>query len=96
MDLRDKTSNAQMMREVLKEYNVAGTKVYADNAFVSVDQLRWCRENDINLCGTTRRSFGFPDALQFTDMQLGEYDWLMTKDGFLDMEWKDVGNTKGM
>ena len=60
-----------MMRQVLLDFNVPGICVYADNAFVSVEQLKWCREHGINLCGTTRRSFGFPEDLIFDGMQVG-------------------------
>ena len=59
-----------MMWQVLEGFIVPGVCVYADNAFVSVEQLRWCRDRDINLCGTTRRSFGFPADLTFDGMQV--------------------------
>ena len=58
-----------MMREVLIDFNVPGICIYADNAFVSVDQLRWCRDNKINLCDTTRSTFGFPAELDFDGME---------------------------
>ena len=32
--------------------------------------MRWCRDNDINLCGTTRHTHGFPTELQFDGMQV--------------------------
>ena len=38
VDLRDGTSVSDMMRQVLQDFNVPGIDVYADNAFVSVDQ----------------------------------------------------------
>ena len=97
VDLRDGTPIAAMMRQVLDEFNVPGVCVYADNLFVSVDMLRWCKENAFNLCGTTRRGFGFPDELQFERrMRLGDFDWRMTADGLLAVAWKDVGDTKAM
>ena len=70
VDLRDGTSVSDMMREVLIDFNVPGICIYADNAFVSVDQLRWCRDNKINLCGTTRSTFGFPAELDFDGMEV--------------------------
>ena len=70
VDLRDGTIIETMMCRVLSDFNVNGIEVYADNLFVSVSQLRWCAEHGINLVGTTRRTFGFPNALSFTDMQV--------------------------
>ena len=70
VDLRDRTPIAQMMRQVLDEFNVPGIKVFADNLFVSVDMLRWCRDRGINLAGTTRRSYGFPVCLSCEDMEV--------------------------
>ena len=32
----------------------------------------------------------------YSCMQLGEFDWRMTRDGLLAIAWKDVGNCKGM
>ena len=55
---------------MLDDFNVPGIEVYADNAFVSVGMLRWCKERGINLCGTTRRSYGFPPELTFEDMEV--------------------------
>ena len=81
---------------ILDEFNVKGVEVYADNAFVSVEMLRWCRTKGINLCGTTRRNYGFPDELKFEGMEPGDWDWRMTDDGLLAVAWKDVGDTKGM
>ena len=85
-----------MMKQVLDEYNVPGTCVYADNLFVSVDMLRWCKKQGINLCGTTRTNFGFPAQLSFNHLADGEFDWAMTTDGLLAVAWKDVGDCKGM
>ena len=96
VDLRDGTTVALMMKEVLEDFNVEGIDVYADNLFVSVEMLRWCKTRKINLCGTTRRQFGFPDELTFEGLTPGQYDWRMTSDGLLAVAWKDVGNTKGM
>ena len=56
------------MRRVLEDFNVFGIDVYADNAFVSVAQLRWCKDHGINLAGTTRRTYGFPPELRCLDM----------------------------
>ena len=63
VDTRDGSTIAEMMKYVNDEFNVPGIEVYADNLFVSVDMLRWCRANGVNLCGTTRRTFGYPDDL---------------------------------
>ena len=65
VDIRDSTEIAAIMNQVLDEFNVTGIRLYCDNLFVSVNMLRWCRENGINLAGTTRRNFGFPAVLQF-------------------------------
>ena len=70
VDLRDDTPIASQMQQVLDDFNVPGIMVYADNAFVSVAMLCWCKERGINLCGTTRRDYGFPDELQFDGMQV--------------------------
>ena len=70
VDLRDDTPIGARMQQILEDYNVPGTEVYADNAFVSVAMLRWCKERQINLCGTTRRDYGFPDELTFDDMEV--------------------------
>ena len=70
VDLRDGTTIETMMRRVLSGFNVDGIEVYADNLFVSVDQLRWCAKNGINLAGTTRRTYGFPSELSFNDMEV--------------------------
>ena len=43
VDCRDGTSIAAMMRQVLDEFNLSGIRVYADNLFISVEMLRWCR-----------------------------------------------------
>jgi len=59
-----------MMRQVLDEFNVPGICVYADNAFVSVAMLRWCRAKGINLAGTTRYKYGFPKALKFDGLEV--------------------------
>lgn len=71
VDLRNGTSTEAMMREVLDDYNVPGTEVFADNLFVSVAMLRWCKEHHYNLAGTTRRSYGFPKELVFDDLAVG-------------------------
>lgn len=98
VDLRDGTTIAEMMRQVLDEYNVPGTEVYADNLFLSVDMLRWCKRNSINLAGTCRRGRGYPEELRlgFSDMNSGDVDWRMTEDGLLSVAWMDVGCTKAM
>ena len=70
VDLRDKTTIADMMRQVLDGFNVPGIKVFADNLFVSVEMLRWCRTRGINLAGTTRRTYGFPQDLDFAGMEV--------------------------
>ena len=96
VDLRDGTTVSTMMREVLEDFNVEGIDVYADNLFVSVDMLRWCKTRNINLCGTTRRQYDYPADLTFEGMEPGDVDWRMTSDGLLAVAWKDVGDTKGM
>ena len=71
VDLRnDDTTIASMMKEILDEFNIRGVKVYADNLFISVSMLRWCKEHGINLCGTTRSTFGFPKDLSFDGIQV--------------------------
>ena len=70
VDLRNGTSIATMMKDILMEFNVKGIDVYADNLFVSVDQLRWCAEHDINLAGTTRRTYGFPADVSCDEMEV--------------------------
>ena len=70
-DLRDGTTVAAMMRQVFDEFNVPGINIYADNLFVTVDMLRWCKQNHYNLCGTTRRNRGFPAELDFAGMKVG-------------------------
>ena len=96
VDLRNGTPIADMMKRVVDEFNVPGIKIYADNLFVSIDMLRWCKDNHYNLCGTTRRGFEYPDELVFDQLTLGEFDWRMSPEGFLSLAWKDVGKTKGM
>ena len=97
VDLRDGTTVESMMRQVIEEFDVSGINVYADNLFVTVDQLlRWCMERRVNLAGTTRRGRGFPADLCFDGMELGEWDWRMTDDGLLAVVWRDVGQTKAM
>ena len=97
VDCRDKTTVAAMMRQVLDEFNIPGSTVYADNLFVSVEMLRWCNKHGINLCGTTRRSYGFPQELDFGTLpNRGDMDWRMTEDGLLAVAWRDVGQTKSM
>ena len=96
VDLRDGTTIAAMMRQVLEDFDVPGINVYADNLFVTVDMLRWCKQRQINLAGTTRRGRGYPDDLNFAGMQPGDWDWLMTNDGLLAVAWRDVGDTKAM
>ena len=83
VDIRDGTPVAAMMRQVLDEFNCPGIKVYADNLFVTVDMLRWCKEHKINLCGTTRIGRGFPKELSVFGLRHGEFDWRMTDDGLL-------------
>ena len=97
VDCRDGTSIAAMMRQVLDEFNLPGVRVYADNMFVSVEMLRWCKSKGINLCGTTRRTFGYPSELDFENLpNRGDSDWRMTDDGLLAVAWRDVGQTKAM
>ena len=86
-----------MMQEVIAGFNVSGINVYADNLFVTVDQLRWCKDHhQVNLAGTTRRGRGFPADLTFDGMVPGDWDWKMTEDGLLAVAWQDVGQTKAM
>ena len=59
-----------MMKQVISEYNVPGCNIYADNLFISVEMLRWCKERQVNLCGTTRRGKGYPDDLVFKGMEV--------------------------
>lgn len=70
VDVRDGTTISEIMRNVIDEFNVPGIKVYADNLFVTVDMLRWCKKQGVNLCGTTRRGRGFPDELDFKGMEV--------------------------
>lgn len=70
VDLRDKTTVASMMQQVLDEFNVPGVQIYADNLFVTVDMLRWCNNNYYNLCGTTRQHRGFPDDFDWRNMEV--------------------------
>ena len=71
VDVRDGSSIADMMRYVIDQFNVPGIKVYADNLFVTVEMLRWCRMNGVNLCGTTRYGRGFPEDLTDNNLVVG-------------------------
>ena len=95
-DLRDGTSIETMAKGVLQPFTNKGYTVWADNAFVSVSMLKWCREEGINFAGTTRTTYGFPKSLVVDNLPQGEWRWLMTNPGILAAFWSDVGNVKLM
>ena len=65
---------------------------------VSLEKEMWEEENfEKHLCGTTRRTFGYPSDLDFSNLpNRGDSDWRMTDDGLLAVSWMDVGQTKAM
>ena len=96
VDLRDGSSNEDMMSSVLSPLQGKGYTVWGDNAFVSVAMLRKCKEWKLNFAGTTRTTFGFPRALIDETLDAGEWRWMMTADGLLAAYWSDVGFVKLM
>ena len=92
VDCRDGTSIATRMCNILDDFNVPGICVYADNAFVSVDMLRWCKQKKINLCGTTRRTYGFPVDLQFDGMQVNMLCVFFTTHSHTQHTYSQVGD----
>ena len=94
VDLRDKKTIEQMFREVVgPALRDSGVKLFADNAFVSTVQYRWCTENGINFSVTTRTSYGFPKSLikgPDAPTRKGEWSFAMSKDGLIASSW--IGN----
>ena len=79
-------------------FKTHGYRVWADNAFVSVNQLKWCRDNGINFAGTSRTTYGFPKELvdEKADKATGKWTWRMAEPGLLAAFWSDVGLCKLM
>ena len=101
LDLRDGTSTSTMLKGCIDPFLNAGYNVWGDNAFVSVEMLRYMREHDTNFAGTTRTTYGFPQQLikpeKEEDMQqMGQWRWLMADPGLLAAYWCDVGFVKLM
>jgi hypothetical protein len=96
VDLRDGTSVATMLKGCLTPFEKLGYNVWGDNAFVSVAMLRYCREAGINFAGTSRTTYGFPEALIDEDLSMGKWKWLMAPPGILAAYWSDVGFVKLM
>ena len=80
-----------MTKSAFQPFAGNGHIVWADNAFVSVSMLKWCKEQKINFAGTTRTTYGFPKALIDPDLPQGQWKWLMTEPGILAAFWSDVG-----
>ena len=96
VDLRDGTSIGTMMKGCLAPFEGLGYNVWGDNAFVSVDMLKYCREKGVNFAGTSRTTFGFPSSLIDEDLSMGEWKWKMAAPGLLAAFWCDVGFVKLM
>ena len=90
-----------MLKGCIDPFLNAGYNVWGDNAFVSVEMLRYMREHDTNFAGTTRTTYGFPQQLikpeKEEDMQqMGQWRWLMADPGLLAAYWCGVGFVKLM
>ena len=84
------------MAEIFAPFKDKGYTIWGDNAFVSVEMLRRCKEWGINFAGTTRTTFGFPQSLIDEALEAGQWKWKMTPDGLLAAFWADVGFVKMM
>ena len=98
VDLRDGTTTATMLRGCCNPFNKLGYTIWGDNAFVSVEMLKYFRENGTNFAGTTRTTYGFPQSLAANEdtLAMGEWKWLMAAPGLLAAYWCDVGYVKLM
>ena len=96
VDLRDGTSIEAIFCSVLTPFENKGYTVWGDNAFTTVNMLRYCKDRGINFAGTTRTTYGFPSTLVDDSLEAGEWRWLMTSEGFLAAYWADVGYVKLM
>ena len=92
MDIRNKKCTLEkMFRDVVgPALGGSGVNLFADNAFVSVLQCRWARDNQINFSGTTRTSYGFPKELiegPHAPTTKGDWAFAMSPDGLLATSW---------
>ena len=91
-------SHSLSQQEVFAPFKTYGYRVWADNAFVSVNQLKWCKDNGINFAGTSRTTYGFPKELvdDKASKATGKWTWRMAEPGLLAAFWSDVGLCKLM
>ena len=96
VDLRDGTQNGTMLKSCVAPFEGCGYNVWGDNAFVSVEMLKYFREHGVNFAGTSRTTFGFPESLIDEDLSMGQWKWQMAPPGLLAAFWCDVGFVKLM
>lgn len=96
VDLRDGTSVHDMTKSLFEKLKEMGISLWADNAFVTVDLLKWCAANGIKFAGTTRTTWGFPAVLIDETLEQGDWKWMMDDDGNFAVYVADVGFVKMM
>ena len=90
-----------MFKKVLRNIHGKWHAVHADNAFITVEQLKRCLQDDvkIRLEGTSRTTYGFPRnlvELAAARPGRGEYLFKMAPPGLLATAWHDCGLVKFM
>ena len=87
----EKNLGARVVKELSTDLIGKGHYLYFDNFFNSIELQKQLQKQCIYACGTARkgRKDSPLDIKDDKDMQRGESDWRVSKDGLVYMKWKD-------
>lgn len=90
-DLAEKELGARVVKDLTRDLVGKGHHLYFDNYFNSVGLQQSLLEDFIYACGTARKGRkNVPtDLKDDKELQRGESDWKISKDGIVCMKWKD-------
>lgn len=91
LDATEKNLGARVVKDLTQDLIGHGHYLYFDNFFNSVDLQRYLQNNFIYACGTARkgRKDTPEDIKEDKDMERGQSDFRVSKDGLVYLKWKD-------
>ena len=79
----------QVIKSMTMDLHNKNHQVYFDNYFTSVPMLEYLKENGVDACGTVRAvRKALPVGLE-NDLDRGEADYRVSKDGLILFKWQD-------
>lgn len=90
-DIAEKSLGFRVTKDLTKDLIGKGHNLYFDNFFNSMPLQRYLQDNVIYACGTARkgRKDTPTDVKEDKDLERGQSDWRISKDGIVFLKWKD-------